>query len=93
MKGRVSGPPNKLDLVGLRNLDLKHTSQGGLTQKVLLTKLSPRQSNAWPVALTVIHTDLGQLLLDPTKEHLIPCLYICKCIFYVAENSVWGSGL
>lgn len=29
MKGRVSGPPNKLDLVGLRNLDLKHTSQGG----------------------------------------------------------------
>lgn len=93
VKGRFLGPPNKLDLVGLRNLDLKHTSQGDLMQKVLLTKLSPRQSNSCPIALTIIHTDLGEPLLDPTKEHLILSLYICKSIFYLEKNSVWGPGL
>lgn len=87
MKGRFLGPPNKLSLLGLRNLDLKHTSWGDLTQKVLLTKLSPRQSDAWPIALTISHTDLGEPLLDPTKEHLILSLDICKSVFYFAKNS------
>lgn len=45
VKSRSSGSPKKLHLVGLRNLDLKHRSQGDLMQKVLLTKLSPRLSD------------------------------------------------
>ena len=54
---RFSGPPKKLHLVGVRNLDLKHISQvpGG----------------SWPVALTIVHLHLSQsLLLDP---HLDIC--------------------